>query len=1156
MCLLCGDRSLTHLGQFLPSLNCHLLCVKFASGIMNRNVPPKDSEIVREVKRSRKLTCVYCRKKGASVGCNIKQCFRTFHLNCGIAKGCLNQHDKFVTYCQQHRPLPLLPPTPRPLCHLCSLPVTKDWVQCPQCTVGLHRSCQQERAGKGLVTCPACQEGPAFTEEMNFFGIWFRNLKEETSFVSAAMGPPSPTITYLSEELYTELSGGVEEVHTPVPTLVKNKYSPINTYLAMQKAPKITCSSTSPAKLVKHLSPVKQNISPVKQTQHVSDTASPHSSPLKNILECVPRRRSSRSSNSSSCSDVICDGSGSSRDSSPVQAKPFPLPKMARLSELKTPTKTKSPIKRNQNMGNSPNKIINTAIKSLSSASPTKPRIEPPKNPITQISKAHIAEKVAAEPPEIFETDEIVIIKPKTAAPDAIKKVTPKKMTPIKSNKCSPMKSIAPKQSVCRSLAVEYSSDSSEGPLSDIDDILTGNINDVEKHPLANLVFDPSNPYLDQVLEKMSADDDEMSNDEVNVASEKKIKRKRKKKNDLKMSPRKSLLLKQTQDKLAGDEDVPKIKAKSKVGIIRQLPISERTIYHGRNWIPMTKYGEGEEEADCECSWIGYFTKKRLDDITDVNSAEKTLMNMWNVHVAKYQGRGVRHLDKVLKDFLTEHSHTLIELNLYRNFVSHVASMQQQGLISMDTMLFSANAMQEVMKVIKETRTVIGQVWKEQRNREVEKNMKKIEAEKMSKKNTKSVSPSRKSKSSSRVRPNSNLPGSNVNVCRSPSRGSPLSPSRPIVALSRGRRLVNVAVNMQKSLNLEASNSSSAANKKFNEETPVKQKSHRSSPRKSTPTTSSSSLDLRLSDSTEAGSSDSYHSSKEHELSTFLNNFPTTDPPVSSTPSDCNSKSSNHISAIFPHLGLEPGQSKSTSQLTSTINLTDKIRVLTEEPESESDEELYFSPCTTPTPVEESTETVAEELFSTPRLLPAYKWPRVEKDYKKLQETEYERVRAEAREKKVTRKVLVLYIDDSMIEKVRSLSTYINYKYNRAANVLIENIPLPALPLEVDTSRTESKRKRTSSYDRSERSTPDLEVSFPLIDGSPMTSYTSSPNTSNSSCQQSGGKYGKKRKLRLHGDSAKHTQLVEELEKSAQYVKEVKSGIMRQSTPTQDLMDI
>jgi hypothetical protein len=35
-----------------------------------RNVSYSDVEIVREVKRSRKLTCVYCKKKGASVTCN------------------------------------------------------------------------------------------------------------------------------------------------------------------------------------------------------------------------------------------------------------------------------------------------------------------------------------------------------------------------------------------------------------------------------------------------------------------------------------------------------------------------------------------------------------------------------------------------------------------------------------------------------------------------------------------------------------------------------------------------------------------------------------------------------------------------------------------------------------------------------------------------------------------------------------------------------------------------------------------------------------------------------------------------------------------------------------------------------------------------------
>ena len=158
-----------------------------------------------------------------------------------------------------------------------------------------------------------------------------------------------------------------------------------------------------------------------------------------------------------------------------------------------------------------------------------------------------------------------------------------------------------------------------------------------------------------------------------------------------------------------------------------------------------------------------------------------------------------------------------------------------------------------------------------------------------------------------------------------------------------------------------------------------------------------------------------------------------------------------------------------------------------------------------------------------------------------------------------------------MIEKVRSLSTYINHKYNRSANVKIQNM---SLPCSLDVRPEERKRKRAGSAEQSARSTPDLEVSFPFIDGpSPMTSYNSSPNSSNSSTHSNSmGKYQKKRKLRLNGDSEKHTYLVEQLvsfkwlrnydsifivqEKSAQLVKEVKSGIMRQTTPTQDLMEM
>jgi len=1059
--------------------------------------------------------------------------------------------------------------------------VTKDWVQCPSCTVGLHRNCQQERAGKGLVCCPACQEGPSFTEEMNFFGIWFRNLAEERAFVSAAMGPPSPTINYLSEELYSELDGSEEPVIvktiTPSkPVLVQNKFSPINNYLAMQKVPRINSCNLSPTKIVKQFSPVKigQHFSPAKQNSNISD-ASPHSSPLKNILEFVPRR-SSRSSNSSSCSDVICDGSGSSRESSPIHIKPFNLPKMAKLSELKSPVKSKSPAKsRISIMGNSPKKLCSSPLKTLSSPAkvktPTKNASKSPKKNLL-ISMAEQASQATAKPPETVKTEELVLNKPTTAS------VASKVVTPVKVN---PKLVKKPKHRV---VSVEYSSDSSEGPLSDIDDILTGNVPDVDKHPLANIVFDPANPFLDQVLERMSANDDEMSVDEAETSIEKKVKKKKKRRNDVKMSPRKSLLLKQTQDKIAADDLSPKIKPK-KFGISRQLPLSERIIYHGRNWIPMGKFGKVEEEADCDCSWIFYFTRKRLEDITDVNVAEKTLMNMWNVHVAKYQGRGVMHLDKVLKDFLTEHSHTLIEQNLYRNFVSHISSMKQASLISMDTMMYCVNGIQEVMKFLSGASMGIGEVWKEQRNKQVEANMQQIETDKISKKSSKS-SP-RKNKSSTRGRPNSNLPGSSLSNCRSPSRGSPLSPSRP-TSMSRGRRLVNAAVNVQKSLSFDPNNSTEISTQKFNEATPVKQKQSRTSPRKSTSTPSSSSLDLRLSDSTETGSSnsDSFHSTKEQELASFLNSFPKGDHTVSSTPTDsnqksssqlaaifpdieldsvklptdCTEKSSSHLAAIFPSIELDtmkkPAAVDKTPNTTDCLDMSVMIHALTEDPESDSEDELYFSPCTTPTPPsEQSTDTVKDIeipiIIEKPKFLsPVYVRPRIPKDYKKLQAEEYERMREVAREKQVCQKVLVLYIDDSMIEKVKSLSNYINHNYNKLAQVMIEPLPLGIA--------SDPKRKRAGSWDKSERSTPDLEVSFPLIDGSPRTSsYTSSPNSSNNSFHNcSGGKYGKKRKLRLNGDSAKHTQLAEELEKSAQLLKEVKSGIMRQATPTQDLMDI
>ena len=70
---------------------------------------------------------------------------------------------------------------------------------------------------------------------------------------------------------------------------------------------------------------------------------------------------------------------------------------------------------------------------------------------------------------------------------------------------------------------------------------------------------------------------------------------------------------------------------------IKKLPLTSRQIFHGRNWVPMPEFGKGEEEAECECEWVMDYTRNKLEDFVDLNSGEKTMMNLWNKHVNKYQ---------------------------------------------------------------------------------------------------------------------------------------------------------------------------------------------------------------------------------------------------------------------------------------------------------------------------------------------------------------------------------------------------------------------------------------------------------------------------------------------------------------------------------------
>ena len=50
------------------------------------------SDVLSELKRGSRLKCVYCKKKGATVGCARPQCKKSYHLPCGLANNSLQQY--------------------------------------------------------------------------------------------------------------------------------------------------------------------------------------------------------------------------------------------------------------------------------------------------------------------------------------------------------------------------------------------------------------------------------------------------------------------------------------------------------------------------------------------------------------------------------------------------------------------------------------------------------------------------------------------------------------------------------------------------------------------------------------------------------------------------------------------------------------------------------------------------------------------------------------------------------------------------------------------------------------------------------------------------------------------------------------------------------
>ena len=239
-----------------------------------------------------------------------------------------------------------------------------------------------------------------------------------------------------------------------------------------------------------------------------------------------------------------------------------------------------------------------------------------------------------------------------------------------------------------KKVKVSTPSESSDCFLSDIDDILSGDTSDPENHPMRDLIFSNQNKHLPALLEKLQSKDSKISddNDKKSEVPKPKTKSKNKKESMAKKgkdSPRKVLLRKKVAKKFEVPEMAEKEKRQPKskeikTKTVRFLPLSERRVFHGRNWVPRSAAMEPEE--DCSTEWFKKFSQLRIEDIADMNSSEKTLMTLWNNHMQGTSGPGVLHMDHVMTAFLLNHAETIVAKNLMRNFVSHATTFQQAEL--------------------------------------------------------------------------------------------------------------------------------------------------------------------------------------------------------------------------------------------------------------------------------------------------------------------------------------------------------------------------------------------------------------------------------------------------------------------------------------------
>lgn len=137
-----------------------------------------------------------------------------------------------------------------------------------------------------------------------------------------------------------------------------------------------------------------------------------------------------------------------------------------------------------------------------------------------------------------------------------------------------------------------------------------------------------------------------------------------------------------------------------------------RLYHHTTTCLPIyPKEMDNDSEGENDPEWLRHKTMMMIDEFTDVNEGEKELMKMWNLHVMKYGFVGDCQIPLACQMFVQHKGKELLLKNLYKNFVVHMCSLFDFGLVSAVCLYTTIQKVQELVgetgpirNVLKESR--------------------------------------------------------------------------------------------------------------------------------------------------------------------------------------------------------------------------------------------------------------------------------------------------------------------------------------------------------------------------------------------------------------------------------------------------------------------